>query len=48
MSLFFVYGVNLKSLFENLAVELIKAFLSTWDQTIVLSGSAIGEVAVFV
>jgi alpha-glucosidase len=42
-----VYGANPKSLLENPAVDLIKALPSTWDQTIVLPGSAIGELAAF-
>jgi alpha-glucosidase len=42
-----VYGANPKSLLENPAVELIKALPSTWDETIVLRGSAIGELAAF-
>ena len=42
-----VYGANPKSLLENPAVELIKALPSTWDETLVLPGSAIGELAAF-
>ena len=42
-----VYGANPKSLLENPAVDLIKAVPSTWDETIVLPGSSIGEVAAF-
>ena len=42
-----VYGANPKSLLENPAAELIKALPSTWDETIVLPGSAIGELAAF-
>jgi alpha-glucosidase len=42
-----VYGANPKSLLENPAVDLIKALPSTWDQTIVLPGSGIGELAAF-
>ncbi len=42
-----VYGANPKSLLENPAVDLIKALPSTWDETIVLPGSAIGELAAF-
>ena len=42
-----VYGANPKSLLENPAVDLIKSLPSTWDETIVLPGSAIGEVAAF-
>jgi alpha-glucosidase len=40
-----VYGANPKSLLENPAVDLIRALPSTWDQTVVLPGSLIGEVA---
>ena len=42
-----VYGANPRSLIENPAVDLIKAVPSTWDETIVLPGSAIGELAAF-
>ena len=42
-----VYGANPKSLLENPAVDLIKALPSTWDQTIVLPGSGIGDLAAF-
>ena len=42
-----VYGANPKSLLENPAIDLIKALPSTWDETIVLPGSAIGDVAAF-
>ena len=42
-----VYGANPKSLLENPAVDLIKALPSTWDETIVLPGSRIGELAGF-
>ena len=42
-----VYGANPKSLLENPAVDLIKALPSTWDETMVLPGSAIGELAAF-
>jgi alpha-glucosidase len=42
-----VYGANPKSLLENPAVELIRALPSTWDETVVLPGSAIGELAAF-
>ncbi len=42
-----VYGANPKSLLENPAVELIKALPSTWDETVVLPGSRIGELAAF-
>jgi alpha-glucosidase len=42
-----IYGANPKSLLENPAVDLIKALPSTWDETIVLPGSGIGELAGF-
>jgi len=42
-----IYGANPKSLLENPAVDVIKALPSTWDETIVLPGSAIGELAAF-
>jgi alpha-glucosidase len=42
-----VYGANPKSLLENPAVDVIKALPSTWDETIVLPGSSIGELAAF-
>jgi alpha-glucosidase len=42
-----VYGANPKSLLDNPALELIKALPGTWDETIVLPGSAIGELAAF-
>src|SRR6185436_5998567 len=41
------YGANPKSLLETPALDLLKALPSTWDETIVLPGSAIGEVAAF-
>jgi alpha-glucosidase len=42
-----VYGGHPQSLLDNPAVELIKALPSTWDETIVLPGSGIGDAAVF-
>ncbi|HEU4936289.1 MAG TPA: glycoside hydrolase family 97 N-terminal domain-containing protein [Vicinamibacterales bacterium] len=42
-----VYGANPRSLLDNPAVDLIKALPATWDETIVLPGSAIGELAAF-
>jgi alpha-glucosidase len=42
-----VYGANPASLLENPAVDLIKALPSSWDETIVLPGSRIGELAAF-
>ncbi len=40
------YAANPKSLVESPAVELIRTIPATWDETRVLPGSAIGEVAV--
>ena len=42
-----VYGAHPRSLLDNPAVDVIKALPSTWDDTIVLPGSAIGELAAF-
>jgi len=42
-----VYGGHPQSLLDNPAVDLIKALPSTWDETVVLPGSGIGEAAVF-
>jgi alpha-glucosidase len=42
-----VYGGHPQSLLDNPAVDLIKSIPSTWDETIVLPGSEIGEVAAF-
>jgi len=42
-----VYGANPQSLLDNPAVDVIKALPSTWDETIVLPGSGIGETAAF-
>jgi len=42
-----VYGAHPQSLLDNPAVDVIKALPSTWDETIVLPGSAIGELAAF-
>ena len=42
-----VYGGNPQSLLDNPAVDVIKALPSTWDETIVLPGSGIGELAAF-
>lgn len=39
------YAANPKSLLENPAVDLIKTIPAAWDETRVLPGSAIGEVA---
>jgi alpha-glucosidase len=40
-----VYGGHPQSLLDNPAVDIIKAIPSTWDETIVLPTSEIGEVA---
>jgi alpha-glucosidase len=42
-----VYGGNPVSLLANPAAEMIKSIPSVWDQTIVLSPSEIGELALF-
>lgn len=42
-----VYGADPKSMLENPFVDLIKSIPSTWDETIVLSQSAIGELTLF-
>ena len=42
-----VFGAHPQSLLDNPAVEMIKSLPSIWDETIVLPGSAIGEVAAF-
>jgi alpha-glucosidase len=42
-----VYGAQPQSLLDNPASELIKSIPSVWDETIVLPGSEIGEVAAF-
>lgn len=42
-----VYGADPKSMLENPFVDLIKSIPSTWDETIVLPQSAIGELALF-
>jgi alpha-glucosidase len=42
-----VYGGNPKSFVESPAAGILKSIPSTWDETIVLSPSEIGEVAVF-
>jgi len=42
-----VYGANPQSLLDNPAIDLITALPSTWDETIVLPGSGIGELAAF-
>jgi alpha-glucosidase len=40
-----VYGGHPQSLLDNPAVELIKSLPTTWDETIVLPASEIGELA---
>ncbi|MCM3872099.1 MAG: glycoside hydrolase family 97 protein [Pyrinomonadaceae bacterium] len=42
-----IYGAHPKNILENPAVELIKSIPSVWDETIVLPGSEIGEIASF-
>jgi alpha-glucosidase len=42
-----VYGADPKSMIENPFVEMIKSIPSTWDETIVLPQSSIGELALF-
>lgn len=42
-----IYGAHPKSILANPAVEMIKSIPSTWDETIVLPVSEIGEVAAF-
>jgi len=42
-----IYGAHPKSILENPAVDLIKSIPSTWDETVVLPPSEIGEIAVF-
>ncbi len=42
-----VYAANPKSLLESPALEVIKSIPTIWDETLVLPGSSIGEVAAF-
>ena len=42
-----VYGADPKSILENPFVEFIKSIPTTWDETVVLPQSSIGETAVF-
>lgn len=42
-----IYGAHPKSLLENPAVEIIKSIPSVWDETVVLTPSAIGDIALF-
>ena len=42
------YAANPENILSNPAVELIKAIPSSWDETIVLPGSEIGELAAYV
>jgi alpha-glucosidase len=42
-----IYGAHPRSLLENPAAELIKMIPSTWDETIALPVSSIGELAAF-
>ncbi|HKB01695.1 MAG TPA: glycoside hydrolase family 97 catalytic domain-containing protein [Gemmataceae bacterium] len=41
------YGAHPKTLLDHPAVEMIKSIPATWDETVVLPPSEIGEVAVF-
>ena len=41
------YGASPQHILENPAVDMIKSIPSAWDQTIVLSQSSVGELAVF-
>lgn len=41
------YGANPRTLLDHPAVEMIKSIPATWDETVVLPPSGIGEVAVF-
>jgi alpha-glucosidase len=42
-----IYGAHPKNILDNPAVDMIKSIPSTWDETIVLPPSEIGETAVF-
>jgi alpha-glucosidase len=42
-----IYGAHPKSILDNPAVEMIKSIPSTWDETVVLPVSEIGEIATF-
>jgi alpha-glucosidase len=42
-----IYGAHPKSILDNPAVEVIKSIPTVWDETIVLPGSEIGEMAAF-
>src|SRR5262249_54898630 len=42
-----VFGGHPQSLLDNPAVDLIKSVPPVWDQTVVLPGSEIGEMAAF-
>ena len=42
-----IYGAHPKNILENPAVDMIKSIPSTWDETIALPPSEIGEIAVF-
>jgi alpha-glucosidase len=42
-----IYGAHPQSILDNPAVEVIKAIPSVWDETRVLPGSEIGDVAAF-
>jgi len=42
-----IYGAHPKNILANPAVDMIKSIPSTWDETIVLPVSEIGEIAAF-
>jgi alpha-glucosidase len=42
-----IFGAHPKNILQNPAVDLIKSISSVWDETIVLPGSEIGEIAMF-
>ena len=42
-----IFGAHPKNILANPAVELIKSISSVWDETVVLSVSEIGELAIF-
>ncbi len=42
-----LYGAHPKTILDNPAVEVIKSLPTVWDETIVLPGSEIGELAAF-
>jgi alpha-glucosidase len=42
-----IYGSHPKTILENPAVDMVKSIPSTWDETVVLQPSRIGEIGVF-